>query len=151
MALFSLFCCSPSSYFSFLLFFSYFLFSGVHKIRYYHGYFLGVISLRVIRDGIPQLVGTVSLTDRYVTAAAVRTISHQCLLVSHRDAFLLLQPVFVTTVVQARASGKRASVSEHQYYPTTARWFRSLVSHWQGGAPINFALVSFYRDAHFFA
>ena len=33
-------------------------FSGVHK---YHGYVPGIISMQVIRDGIPQLVSTVPL------------------------------------------------------------------------------------------
>ena len=45
----------------------------------------------MIRDGMPQLVGAVSLADWYGTAA--RTIS--CLFVfSRRDAFSYLQPVF---------------------------------------------------------
>ena len=57
-----------SSCFSFSLFLFFSLLSVVHKIRNYHGYIHGVIWLRVIRDGIPQLVRTVSLTDWYDTA-----------------------------------------------------------------------------------
>ena len=40
----------------------------------YDGYVPGVIWLQMIRGGIPQLVGTVSLTDWYDTA--VRTLSY---------------------------------------------------------------------------
>ena len=53
--------------------FFFFLFFCRFHIQYsYHGYVAGVTWLRVIRDGIPQLVRTVSVTDWY--DGALRTI-----------------------------------------------------------------------------
>ena len=73
----------PSSCFAFSLFLGSCFFFRV--CIEYRGDVPGVVVVQVIRDGLPQLINTVSLADWYHTA--VRTISY-LFVFSHRDAFL---------------------------------------------------------------